>query len=47
MFDWSLDPRSKLALLCLVTAFVFWNNDPLFFLFATMALCTRVFSNSF
>ena len=44
MFDWSLDPRSKLALLCLVTAFVFWNNDILFFLFATLALCTRVFS---
>jgi hypothetical protein len=47
MFDWSLDPRSQLALLCLLTAFVFWNNDILFFLFATLALCTRVFSESY
>lgn len=47
MFDWSLDPRSQLALLCLVTAFVFWNNDVLFFLFAMMAICTRVFSGSY
>ena len=47
MFDWSLDPRSKLALLCLFTAFVFWNNDVLFFLFATLAVCTRVFSESY
>jgi hypothetical protein len=42
MFDWSLDPRSQLAMLCLLTAFVFWNNDVLFFLFATMALSTRL-----
>ena len=45
MFDWSLDPQSQLALLCLATAFVFWNNDLLFFLFATMAVCTR-FANT-
>jgi hypothetical protein len=43
MFDWSLDPRSQLALLCLVTAFFFWDTDILFFLFATLAVCTRVF----
>lgn len=30
--DYSLDPRSMLALLCLFTAFAFWNNDMLFFL---------------
>ena len=42
MFDWSLVPRSQLALLCLATAFVFWNNDVLFFLFATLAVCTRI-----
>lgn len=41
MFDWSLDPRSQLALLCLATAFAFWNNDWLFFTFALMAVCTR------
>lgn len=46
MFDWSLDPRSQLALLCLATAFVFWNNDVLFFLFATMAVCTRIANTS-
>ncbi len=40
MFDWSLDPRSMLALLCLVTAFAFWDNNTLFFTFATMAVCT-------
>ncbi len=40
--DYSLDPRSNLTLLCLFTAFVFWNNDILFFTFATMAICTRV-----
>lgn len=45
MFDWSLDPRSKLALLCLATAFAFWNNDVLFFLFASLAVCTR-FANT-
>jgi hypothetical protein len=44
MFDWSLDPRSKLALLCLLSAFVFWSNDMLFFTFCTMAFCTRVSS---
>ena len=42
MFDWSLDPRSQLALLCLATAFVFWNNDPLFFTFTIMAFVTRL-----
>lgn len=42
MFDWSLDPRSQVALLCLFTAFAFWNNDALFFLFAMMAVCTQV-----
>ncbi len=47
MFNWSLDPRSQLALLCLLTAFVFWSNDPLFFLFATLAVCTRVLSESY
>ncbi len=48
MFDCSLDPRSQLAFLCLATAFVFWNNDLLFFTFSIMAFCTRVwdlFSN--
>jgi hypothetical protein len=42
MFDWSMDPRSQLALLCLATAFAFWNNDMLFFLFCLMAFCSRV-----
>jgi hypothetical protein len=42
MFDWSLDPKGQLALLCLFTAFFYWNNDILFFLFAIMAVCTRV-----
>jgi hypothetical protein len=42
MFDLPLDPRSQIALLCLATAIVFWNNDLLFFLFATMAVCTRI-----
>jgi hypothetical protein len=42
MFDWSLDPRSQLALLCLATAFAFWNNDMLFFLFCLLAFCSRV-----
>jgi hypothetical protein len=42
MFDWSLDPRSTLALLCLLTAFVYWSNDLLFFTFALMAICTRI-----
>lgn len=42
MFDWSIDPRSQVMMLCLLTAFVFWNNDPLFFLFCIMAVCTRV-----
>ncbi|MDQ2713062.1 MAG: hypothetical protein M3Y24_12690 [Acidobacteriota bacterium] len=45
--DYSLDPRSMLALLCLFTAFAFWNNDMLFFLFATMAACTRVIQPHF
>lgn len=42
MFDWSLEPRSQLAMLCLLTAFVFWNHDALFFAFATMAAVTRL-----
>jgi hypothetical protein len=42
MFDWSIDPRSQLALLCVVTAFVFWNNDLLFFTFCILGLCTRL-----
>jgi len=42
MFDWSIDPRSQLAILCLITAFVFWNNDLLFFMFCVMAVCSRV-----
>lgn len=37
-----LDPRSQLALMCLITAFVFWNNDLLFFTFSLMAFCTRL-----
>ena len=40
MFDWSLDPRSQLALLCLAAALAFWNNDLLFFMFALMAVCS-------
>jgi hypothetical protein len=43
MFDWSLDPRSQLAVLCFVTALYFWNNDMLFFLFATLAIFSRVY----
>ena len=42
MFDWSLEPRSQLAMLCLLTAFVFWNNDVLFFAFAILAAFTRL-----
>jgi hypothetical protein len=42
MFDWSLDPKSQLAFLCLLTAFVFWNNDALFFMFSSMAICSRI-----
>jgi hypothetical protein len=41
MFDWS-EPRSQLAMLCLLTAFVFWNNDVLFFVFAILAAFTRL-----
>jgi hypothetical protein len=47
MFDWSLDPRSQLAALCLLTAFCFWNNDPLFFLFATMAVVSRLAGSTY
>jgi len=46
MFDWSLDPGSILALLCLATAFFFWSNDVLFFTFALMSLCTRLMQSS-
>jgi hypothetical protein len=42
MFDWSLDPRSRLAMVCLVTAFFYWNNDLLFFTFAILAVCSRL-----
>ncbi len=42
MFDWLLDPRSTLALLCLATAFVYWSNDVLFFTFALLAVFTRI-----
>ena len=42
MFDSSLHPRTQLAILCLLSAFVFWNNDGLFFSFATMAAVTRL-----
>ncbi|HXR78688.1 MAG TPA: hypothetical protein VN737_22125 [Bryobacteraceae bacterium] len=42
MFEGFLDPRSQLALMCLFTAFVFWNNDSLFFVFASMAACTKL-----
>ncbi|HXE14882.1 MAG TPA: hypothetical protein VN633_22340 [Bryobacteraceae bacterium] len=42
MFDRFLDPRSQVALMCLFTAFAFWNNDPLFFIFAAMAACTKL-----
>jgi hypothetical protein len=42
MFDWSLDPRAQLGLLCLFTAFAFWNNDLLFFVFFVMGICTCI-----
>jgi hypothetical protein len=42
MFNRWLDPRSQLALMCLMTAFVYWNNDLLFCTFSVMAFCTRV-----
>jgi hypothetical protein len=42
MFERFLDPRSQLALMCLVTAFLFWNNDILFFTFGLLAVCTHV-----
>jgi hypothetical protein len=42
MFDWSLDPKAQLGFLCVLTALVFWNNDPLFYLFSLMAICTRI-----
>jgi hypothetical protein len=42
MFDWSLDPRAQLGLLCLFTAFAFWNNDLLFFVFFIMGICTCI-----
>jgi hypothetical protein len=42
MFDWSLDPRSQLAILCLITALFFWNNDAVFFLFGAMAAVSRL-----
>lgn len=47
MFDWSLDPRSQLALLCLVTAFFFWNNDSMFFLFGALAAISRLSNASY
>jgi hypothetical protein len=42
VFDWSLDPKSQLAMLCLLSAFVCWNNNTLFFLFSAMALFSRI-----
>ena len=42
MFDWSLDPRSRIAALCIFTAFALWNNDSLFVLFMLMAVCTKL-----
>lgn len=42
MFDGYLEPRTRLAMLCLLTAFVFWNHDALFFVFASMAAATRL-----
>ena len=42
MFSRWLDPRSQLAIMCLITAFVYWNNDLLFLTFSVMAFCTRV-----
>ncbi len=39
--DYSMDPRSWLALLCLFTAFIYWNNDAVFYLFSALAACTR------
>jgi hypothetical protein len=42
VFDWSLDPKSQLAMLCLLSAFVCWNNNTLFFLFSAMAVFSRV-----
>jgi hypothetical protein len=42
MSDGFLDPRSQIALMCLFTAFAFWNNDPLFFVFAAMAALTKL-----
>ena len=46
MFDRFLDARSQLALMCLLTAFVYWQNDLLFFLFATMAFFTRAINKA-
>ena len=42
----SLDPRTQLALMCLFTAFVYWNNDLLFLMFSVMAFCTRLGGSS-
>ncbi len=42
VFDWSLDPKSQLAMLCLLSAFVCWNNNTLFFLFSVMAVFSRM-----
>jgi hypothetical protein len=42
MFNRFLDPRSQLAIMCLATAFVYWNNDLLFLTFSMMAFCTRL-----
>jgi hypothetical protein len=42
MFNGYLDPRSQLALMCVATAFVFWSNDLLFYVFLIMAFCTRL-----
>lgn len=42
MFDWSLDPRSRVAALCIFTALALWNNDVLFMLFLLMAVFTKM-----
>lgn len=42
MFDRFLEPRSQLAVMCLLAAFVYWNNDLLFCVFSLMAVCSRL-----
>jgi hypothetical protein len=42
MFDWSVDPRAQLGILCLLTAITFWNSDLLFLLFFVLGICTCI-----